>query len=140
MSGQPVDRELGRGLGLFNRGLFFDAHEVLEDVWRAAPADSALRLHLQGMVQLAVAFHHHSTGNLVGARSVLERGMRNLTGGDRSFPDLDLDRLHTELESWRRYLNDRANAPNHAPNHAPHDAPHDARHHSPALPKILLRR
>src|SRR5258708_19892761 len=92
------------GLDLFNRTHFFDAHEVLEDVWRAAPYDQFLRRHLQGMVQLAVAFHHHSKGNYVGARSVLERAIRNLNGADSSFPELDLDRLRAELEIWKRYL------------------------------------
>ncbi|MGE0407317.1 MAG: DUF309 domain-containing protein, partial [Candidatus Korobacteraceae bacterium] len=28
---------LRHGITLFNRGEFYDAHEVLEDVWRAAP-------------------------------------------------------------------------------------------------------
>jgi hypothetical protein len=93
-----------RGLDLFNRAHFFDAHEVLEDVWREAPLHSVSRRHLQGLVQLAVAFHHHSKGNHVGARSVLERAMRNLNGADSSFPDLDLYRLRTELEIWRRHL------------------------------------
>jgi predicted metal-dependent hydrolase len=93
MSKHLGGRELGRGLRLFNSGHFFDAHEVLEGLWRAASPDSASRLHLQGMVQLAVAFHHQSTGNVVGARSVLQRGMRNLVGADSSFPDLDLARL-----------------------------------------------
>ena len=31
------DESVGAGLELFNRGHFFDAHEVLEDVWRALP-------------------------------------------------------------------------------------------------------
>jgi len=100
------DQDFNRGLDLFNRAHFFDAHEVLEDVWRSLPRDRPTRRHLQGMVQLAVAFHHASTGDHVGARSVLERAMRNLNGADRSFPDLDLDRLRAELELWRRHLDD----------------------------------
>ena len=96
--------EFIRGLDLFNRAHFFDAHEVLEDVWRALPRDRPLRRHMQGMVQLAVAFHHESKGNLVGAGSVLERAMRNISGADSSFPDLDLDRLRAALEIWQRYL------------------------------------
>src|SRR5229473_5299549 len=96
--------EINRGVSLFNRAHFFDAHEVLEDVWREAPLHSLSRRHLQGLVQLAVAFHHQSKGNHVGARSVLERGMRNLNGANSSFPDLDLDRLRAELAPWRRYL------------------------------------
>jgi uncharacterized protein len=68
---------LTRGIRLFNEGHFFEAHEVLEDLWRAAaPADKKF---LQGLTQLAVAFHHHSTGNLVGCRSVMARALRNLS-------------------------------------------------------------
>src|ERR1700716_4279420 len=92
--------DFGRGLDLFNRAHFFDAHEVLEDVWRALPRDWPLRRHLQGMVQLAVAFHHESKGNHVGARSVLEDAMCNISGADRSLPDIDFDRLRAELETW----------------------------------------
>src|SRR5713226_8912649 len=102
--------EFNRGLDLFNRAHFFDAHEVLEDVWREAPLHSLSRRHLQGLVQLAVAFHHESKGNHVGARSVLKRAMRNLNGARSSFPDLDLDRLRAELALWRQYLDDSEGA------------------------------
>src|SRR5712692_3395280 len=98
------ENHLLRGLALFNSSRFFDAHEVLEDVWREAPRHSPLRRHLQGMVQLAVAFHHQSKDNHVGARSVLERAMRNLNGADSSFPELDLDRLRADLAPWRKHL------------------------------------
>jgi hypothetical protein len=127
--------ELQNGLALFNAGRFFDAHEVLEDAWRESPQHSPLRRHLQGLVQLAVAFHHASKGNLVGARSVLERAMRNLNGADTSFPNLDLDRLRAELAPWRRYLDDSNSALD-----ARDDARDVRRRTAPALPKILLRR
>jgi uncharacterized protein len=104
MTTTPNFEDFDRGIDLFNLGRFFDAHEVLEDVWRPLPRDRPLRRHLQGMVQLAVAFHHESTGNYIGARSVLERAMRNLKGADRSFPDLDLKRLRAEVAEWRRFL------------------------------------
>src|SRR5271170_950536 len=108
MTIQPNTADFRRGLNLFNRGHFFDAHEVLEDVWRALPRDRTsrrrLRLHLQGLIQLAVAFYHESTGNLVGARSVLERGLRNLKGAESSFPDLDFDRLRAELADWQEHF------------------------------------
>ena len=104
MTMSPSHAEFKTGLDLFNRAHFFDAHEALEDVWRALPRDRPLRRHLQGLVQLAVAFHHESTGNRVGARSVLERALRNLNGADSSFPDLDLDRLRADLADWREHL------------------------------------
>jgi uncharacterized protein len=111
MTMPPTHGDLSRGIDLFNRAHFFDAHEVLEDVWRPLPRDRPLRRHLQGMVQLAVAFHHESTGNHVGARSVLERAMRNLNGADSSFPDLDLDRLRAELADWQKHLASAAPRP-----------------------------
>jgi predicted metal-dependent hydrolase len=129
-----------RGLALFNSSRFFDAHEVLEDVWRALPRDRPLRRHLQGMVQLAVAFHHQSKGNHVGARSVLERAVRNISGADSSFPDLDLDRLRAELEIWQRYLDHPESAGDRKLDGR------DIRRHGvlkssvPALPKIMKRR
>lgn len=92
------------GLDLFNSARFFDAHEVLEDLWRDAPRHGAFRQHLQGLVQLAVAFHHQSTGNWEGARSVLERAVRNLNGAEESFPELDLENLRVSLARWRDYL------------------------------------
>lgn len=104
MTTLPTDGDFNRGLDLFNRAHFFDAHEVLEDVWRALPRDRPSRLHMQGIVQLAVAFHHESKGNLVGARSVLERALRNLDGADHSFPELDLDRLRADLAAWQKHF------------------------------------
>jgi predicted metal-dependent hydrolase len=104
MNKPPTRASIKTGVDLFNRGHFFDAHEVLEDLWRAVPRLDRSRRHFQGLVQLAVAFHHQTTGNLVGAQSVLERGLRNLDGADRTFPQLDLDRLRDDLEPWLRYL------------------------------------
>lgn len=93
-----------RGIVLLNAGSFFDAHEALEDAWRESARGSALRRHLQGMVQVAVALHHQSRDNFTGARSVLERALKNLDGAEDSFPDLDLDRLRSELADWQKYL------------------------------------
>jgi len=143
MTMSPNCGDFNRGLDLFNRAHFFDAHEVLEDVWRALDRDGPrdrpsrrhLRRHVQGMVQLAVAFHHESTGNHEGARSVLERAMRNLSGADSSFPDLDLDRLRVELALWQRFLDDPEGAG---------EGRLDGRgvrfHTAPDLPKIVRRR
>jgi hypothetical protein len=128
--------DFNHGVDLFNRARFFDAHEVLEDVWRSLPRDRPPRRHLQGMVQLAVAFHHESRGNYLGAHSVLKRAMRNLNRADDSFPHLDLDRLRAELELWRRYLDDSVGA-----GAKKKEKELDARlHTAPALPKIILRR
>lgn len=90
--------ELRRGIALFNRSEFFEAHEVLEDVWRAAPADQ--KKHFQGLVQTAVAFHHFSTGNRIGMRSVLERAMRNLDGCAAEFHGIHIALLKKSVAQW----------------------------------------
>jgi len=143
----PNCGDFNRGLDLFNRAHFFDAHEALEDVWRALdrdgpgdrPSPRNLRQHVQGMVQLAVAFHHESTGNHEGARSVLDRALRNLNGADSSFPDLDLDRLRAELALWQRFLNDPEGAGSKK-DQKKWDGMGVRQHAAPALPKITRRR
>lgn len=67
---------LNRAIELFNHRRFYDAHEAFEDLWREA-SDPDKRF-LQGLVQLAVAFHHHSAGNAAGTSGVLARAIRNL--------------------------------------------------------------
>jgi uncharacterized protein len=91
-------QELARGVELFNQGKFFDAHEVLEDVWRAAP--TAQKKFFQGLVQVAVAFHHYSTGNRIGMKSVMARAASNLADGRASFSGIRVDRLLESLVAW----------------------------------------
>lgn len=90
--------EYFRGIALFNEGRFFDAHEVLEDVWRGASHPE--KRIWQGLVQVAVAFHHYSTGNRVGMRSVLVRAMKNLGEHPRNFHGIHLAQLLQSLRQW----------------------------------------
>ena len=105
------------GIRLFNNAQFFAAHEELEDVWRAAPPEN--KKFLQGVVQIAVAFHHYSTGNRIGMRSVLERAIKNLAEPAGGFGQIELQSLLTSLGQWREALD--------------HDLP------MPTLPRIEKR-
>jgi uncharacterized protein len=104
-----MDEAYKRGLELFNRGEFFDAHEVLEDVWRAAPP--AEKKFLQGLIQVAVGLHHHSRGNVVGARSLLARAHRNLSAYPAHHGGIDLAGLRAQVEQWVAALEDGRLAP-----------------------------
>jgi uncharacterized protein len=67
---------LEAGLDLIRRGEYFAAHEVLEDVWRAAgPAE---RDFYQGLVHVAVAWYQAGRGNRVGCERQLEKAARRL--------------------------------------------------------------
>ena len=67
---------LEAGLDLICRGEYFAAHEVLEDVWRAAGPDE--RDFYQGLVHVAVAWYQAARGNRVGCERQLEKAARRL--------------------------------------------------------------
>ena len=87
---------------MFNQAEFFEAHEVLEDVWRAAPALE--KKFLQGVIQIAVALHHHSTGNRIGACSLLKRATKNLRDYPADYGGIRLDLLLASVTQWQHAL------------------------------------
>jgi len=72
----PPEAALRRAQELLDSGLFFQAHEVLEAVWKAAPAQE--RELWRGLTQLVVGLTHAARGNRTGARALLDRGARRL--------------------------------------------------------------
>jgi predicted metal-dependent hydrolase len=75
-------------LRLYADGRFFDAHEVLEEIWRRGP--DPRNQGLQGLIQWAVAFEHHRRGNAHGARVLLARAWSRLEDLPDGFMGLDL--------------------------------------------------
>jgi len=67
---------LVEGVRLFNEGHYFEAHEVLEDAWRAEPGE--LRGLYQGLLQVGVGLFHARRGNRRGALRLLDRGIARL--------------------------------------------------------------
>jgi predicted metal-dependent hydrolase len=107
-SGMPGDG-LSVGISLFNQKKFFEAHEVLEDLWRAAaPADKKV---LQGLTQLAVAFHHYSTGNLVGCRSVMARALSNLSAYPEGLLNMRTEEIVNAVAPCQRALEEHTRIP-----------------------------
>jgi len=89
----PVD-SLTYAQDLLDRGLAFNAHEVLEAAWKGAPDGE--RGMWQGLAQLAVGFTHVQRGNVRGAAGVLTRAADHLDEADRPAPHgIDLDGLIT---------------------------------------------
>lgn len=86
------------GLELLNQGSYFHAHDVLEEVWREVQGDD--RLFYQGVVQVAIAMHHFSKNNQVGALSVLAKCRRNLEPYPDEFAGIDLRDLRRQLTDW----------------------------------------
>ena len=57
---------IAEGRRLFNKGEYFEAHEVLEDAWRSATGET--KQFLKGLIHAAVALHHYGRRNAHGAR------------------------------------------------------------------------
>ena len=102
-----------QGIKLFNHREFFEAHEVLEDVWRAAHLNGPEKKFLQALIQIAVGLHHHSRGNLTGARSLLARATRNLGKYPEAFGGINLVPLRESLLAWSSALSENGPPPPH---------------------------
>jgi len=99
----PVERAAHHAVALWSEGLFFEVHEVLEEVWKTAAGD--VRQALQGVIQIAVAYHHLAHGNLRGARSLLHEGRERLTkAAPAALPALDLAALVSATAPWEEAL------------------------------------
>jgi hypothetical protein len=92
-----VAEELDRGLALIEAGEYFAAHEVLEDVWRAAEAEE--RDFFQGLVHVAVAWYQAGRQNRVGCERQLEKAERRLAPYAPSHRGLDLDDLLDQVRA-----------------------------------------
>ena len=79
---------------LLDRGLAFNAHEVLEAAWKHAPDDE--RRMWQGLAQVAVDITHIQRGNATGAAAVLQRAADRLgERRDHARHGIDVDGLIT---------------------------------------------
>ncbi len=78
----PPDADLRQVLqaaaSLFDAGLYFEVHEVLEPHWVAASGET--REALQGLIQVAVAWQHLANANVAGARSLFVEGSARMHG------------------------------------------------------------
>jgi len=87
-----------RGVAEFNAGLYFECHESLEDLWNGVRGPT--RDFFQGLIQVSVAFHHLTRGNLGGARSTLTRALKRLEPYPRRYYGFDLDAHRELLSRW----------------------------------------
>ncbi len=82
---------------LLDAGFPFPAHDVLEGVWKTAPA--AQRELWRALAQLAVGLTHAQRGNARGAVALLDRaadGLGRWVGPAQAGVDLDGVRAHAE--------------------------------------------
>ena len=91
---------ISRGRALFNRGEYFEAHEVWEEAWLVETG--SVRRVLQGLIQIAAALLkagrvEHPSGCL----RLLDAGMKKLEAGDDAESGLALVPFLSALRELR---------------------------------------
>lgn len=102
MKTEEREHKFQRGLDHFNRREFFEAHEVWEEVWLIESEPQ--KTFLQGLIQIAAAFHHYCRGNPQGAESLLASGIVKLTRFSDRHCALNVAELRAVAKKWARAL------------------------------------
>jgi predicted metal-dependent hydrolase len=99
-----LNDSFARGALLFDAGEFFEAHEVWEERWRVA-TDKAERDFLQGLIQVAAAFHKILEMKSEEAASrLLAKGLAKLDACPGHVEEMDLDRFRERLRACAGHL------------------------------------
>ncbi len=96
---QPLPSLVREGLVLFNRGAFFEQHELLEEAWLAEPGP--LRDLYRGILQVGVGFLHLGRSNYRGARNLLGYGIERLAPFEPHCSGVDVGALRSAAQACR---------------------------------------
>ena len=97
-----TEGELGEGLRCYRAQEFFAAHEHWECVWLRSKEPE--KNFLQGLIQVAAAFHHLQRDNPRGTRSLLRRARLRLERYPNCFRGIDVASLCREIDEWLQAL------------------------------------
>jgi hypothetical protein len=78
-----------QGVEHFNRGEYFESHEVWEELWLGETGED--RQFCKGLIQAAVALYHLENGNAVGSRKLVESSAAYLQSYRPQHRGLDVD-------------------------------------------------
>ncbi|MBZ5662635.1 MAG: DUF309 domain-containing protein [Acidobacteriia bacterium] len=98
MDPQTRDRLFQKGLEAFNSGRFYDAHEHWEEVW--LETRNPEKMFLQGLIQVAAAFHHYSRANNLGCHNLLHAGLLKLECFPEEHWGLAIEPLRASVRRW----------------------------------------
>jgi predicted metal-dependent hydrolase len=110
-----VERYRGREFGAqyfaffecFNQGLYFEAHDVLEELWLPRRAEQN-GLFYKGLIQLAGAFVHLQKGRLRPADALFGLARANLERYGPLHDGLDVKGVLELVSTWQRHLREGA--------------------------------
>jgi predicted metal-dependent hydrolase len=103
LQGSGVDAHYLGYFECFNQQLFYEAHDVLEELWlaqRKQPND----LFYKGLIQLAGAFVHLQKGRLQPAGALFRLARNNISQYPAEHEHLDVTAVLGLIENWLRQL------------------------------------
>ena len=104
---QELDAHYLAYFDCFNRQLFFEAHEVLEELWLARRRLPEA-LFYQALIQLAGAFVHIQKKRPGPALALFNLAGRNFREYPRYYESLDLDTVRELIHRWSTALQSRS--------------------------------
>jgi uncharacterized protein len=87
------------GAAYFNEERYWEAHEVLEGVWKKCQEGE--RDLVQGIILIAAALVHHQKAENSICLSVLGRAMDKLAHSTGKYHNIDVDMIRTKVQSIR---------------------------------------
>lgn len=88
-----------RGIDHFNKLEFWEAHEAWEELWLAAESD--LDQFLQGLIQVAAAYHHLKRGTFRGGVRLFDAGLARLAKFDATTCGVDRSAVENAARAHR---------------------------------------
>ena len=92
------------GVEHFNALRFWDAHESWEELWLVAESD--LHLFLQGLIQIAAAYHHVKRGTFRGAVRLFDAGLAKLSAFPTRYCGIDRASVESAAPEHRKWTAD----------------------------------
>lgn len=124
------DRRIDAWVECFNAMAYYEAHDVLEDLWLEQNRQSEVSRWLKGMIQLAGAFvhlkHHHREpfhrvhgARLLPAQRLLCLALSNLEGMPAGWMGMDVEAVRCLAREWMERIESRAGVNPWSPQAAP---------------------
>lgn len=88
----------------FNQGLYFEAHDVLEELWLADGRTAPNHAYYKGLIQLAGAFVHLQKNRLRPAVALFNLAEANLQKYPKDHEACDITALLALGQSWRAHI------------------------------------
>ncbi|MEO2083242.1 MAG: DUF309 domain-containing protein [Desulfurobacteriaceae bacterium] len=94
--GEDIEKNVEMARKLFDAGLYFEVHELLEEIWMGEFGKD--RDFLQALIQIGVAYYHLDNYNRRGYFLLLENALQLLSGYSGTVYSVDVDELKERIK------------------------------------------